>query len=197
MNTKRLSVLSSLFMILSFSTVKAQTLFLGQILFVPFDFNPKGTLPCNGSLLPIQPNSALFSLIGTKYGGNGISNFAIPNAQGRVFVGAGKNTETGTQFDVGEIAGTESVTLTIRELPEHKHAVPVINTSGNTSSPQNAIHANTKVLDKEYANVTSANTSMNVQSVTETGKNEPHNNMMPYLALKCIIVTQGAYPSIN
>lgn len=176
--------------------VKAQSQpFLGQIAFVPYNFAPKGWAPCNGQLLPIMQNTALFSLLGTTYGGNGQTTFALPDMRGRAIVhegqGAGLTTRT-----LGEQGGTENVTLTINQIPAHTHQVTAVTAEGNNASPTGNIPANTKSLDKEYSSAT-ADTTMGATMIAPTGGNQPHPNMSPFLTLKCIIALEGIFPSQN
>lgn len=187
-----------------FSKTQAQASdpFLGQIAFVAFNFAPRGWAECKGQLLPINQNQALFSLLGTTYGGNGTTNFALPNMQGRVPVGDGQGSGLSLKI-LGQQGGAESVRLTQNEMPIHTHLITGTTEEGNTNLPTNAMPANTKALDKEYYDNTKAvNGSspavivpMNPTMVSATGGNQAHENMQPYLTLKCIIATEGIYPS--
>lgn len=180
-------------LVFSFNTIKAQgggDQYLGQILFVSFNYAPKGWADCNGQLLSIAQNQALFSLIGTTYGGNGVNTFALPNIQSRVII------SDNTNHPLGSIGGEENHTLSLQELPLHNHVVNAVTTAGNQNSPQNNLLANTKILDKEYSNNTPTAT-MNVNSVKNEGNSQPHNNMQPFITFKCIISTQGVFPSPN
>lgn len=178
----------------SLTTLKAQIEpFIGQIAFVAFNYAPIGWAECNGQLLPIQQNTALFSLLGTTYGGNGVTTFALPDMRGRIPMHAGQGTGLSPRTQ-GEITGAETHTLTITETPAHTHTLRASTAEGNTNLPTNAYPANTKTLDKEYSTAT-PDTAMNPQAVSIVGGNQPHNNMQPSLALKCIIALQGIYPS--
>ena len=176
-------------------TVKAQAEpFIGQIAFVAFNFAPVGWAECNGQLLPINQNQALFSLLGTMYGGNGQTTFALPDMRGRVLVHAGTGTGLSPKTQ-GQIGGAETHTLITNEMPVHRHGVKATSDEGNANLPTGAVPANTKALDKEYSTGTNLDVTMNQQMVGVAGGSQPHNNMQPYLALKCIIATQGIYPS--
>ena len=176
-------------------TVKAQAEpFIGQIAFVAFNFAPVGWAECNGQLLPINQNQALFSLLGTMYGGNGQTTFALPDMRGRVIVHAGTGNGLSPKTQ-GQIGGAETHTLITTEMPTHSHIVRATSDEGNANLPTGAVPANTKALDKEYSTGTNLDVTMNQQMVGVAGGSQPHNNMQPYLSLKCIIATQGIYPS--
>jgi microcystin-dependent protein len=163
------------------------TPFLSEIKIVSFNFPPKGWALCNGQLLPINQNQALFSLLGTTYGGDGRVNFALPNLQGRVplHVGGG--------FVLGQSAGETIHTLTISEMPGHAH-VPV--GSSNTATDPSPV-GNLWDTDTNKPYSPTANTSMNPQCVLPAGGSQPHENMSPYLVLNFVIALQGIFPSQN
>jgi len=186
-----------LLLFLSGTVASAQDQFLGQIMFVPYKSAPTGWHDCDGSLLSISENTPLFALIGTTYGGDGSTNFALPNAQGRVIIDDGKNSTTRTSYLLGQTGGLETVTLTVNQIPVHTHRVWATTSEGNQNSPNNAIPANTKSLDKEYSNLTdtASMTTMKSSMLSTSGGSQAHNNMMPSLALKCIIAIHGIYPS--
>ena len=163
------------------------TPFLSEIKIVSFNFAPKGWALCNGQLLPINQNQALFSLLGTTYGGDGRVNFALPNLQGRI------PNHVGDGFTLGEAGGQTAHTLIISELPAHTHT-PLGNKSNPATSPSAA--GNLWGFDNgQYINA--SNGAMNPASVTNTGGNQPHDNMSPYLVLNFIIALQGIFPSPN
>ncbi len=162
--------------------------FLSEIKIVSFNFPPKGWALCNGQLLPINQNQALFALLGTTYGGNGQTNFALPNLRGRVPI------HTGNGHNLGEAAGSTSVTVNIQQLPTHTHPMMGSQTTGDTPSPTNTVLAETTALI--YGDPT-ALTTLNPISVSSVGGSQPHNNMMPYLVLNFIIALQGIFPSQN
>ncbi|MFP8892976.1 MULTISPECIES: phage tail protein [Chryseobacterium] len=170
--------------------------FLGQIAFVPYNFAPKYWAECNGQLLPIAQNQALFSLLGTTYGGNGVTTFALPDMRGRVLVHNGQAPGGPTMYTMGETGGTESVTLLVTQMPAHNHTVNAVTTEGNQNSPTNNLPADTKTLDKEYSDA-AANTTMKNTMVGSTGGSQPHENRPPFITLKCIIALAGVYPSQN
>lgn len=165
--------------------------FLGQILYVSFNYAPKGWAECNGQTLPISQNQALFSLLGTTYGGNGQTTFQLPNIQSRVLI---SNNST---YALGGYGGEEAHTLTINEMPAHNHLVTAITSVGNKTSPEGNLLADTKVLDKEYTNAANGTVAMNNGVLSSAGGSQPHTNIQPYVTFKCIIALQGVFPSQN
>ena len=164
--------------------------YLAEIRWVSFNFPPKGWALCNGQFLPINQNQALFALLGTTYGGNGQTTFALPNLRGRVPIHSA-NGEQG--HNLGEAAGSTSVTVNIQQLPQHIHFLNVTNQNGALAAPAN------NFLGAVASMYGAANqlTTMNPLSVTSVGGSQPHNNMMPYLVLNFIIALQGIFPSRN
>jgi len=163
--------------------------FLSEIKIVSFNFPPKGWALCNGQFLPINQNQALFALLGTTYGGNGQTTFALPNLRGRVPI------HMGNGHTLGEAAGSTSVTVNIQQLPAHTHALMVSNNNANTDVP-----ANTQVLGVAAIDLYRAPTAlvgMEPGIVGNVGGSQPHTNMMPYLVLNFIIALQGIFPSRN
>lgn len=167
--------------------------FIGQIAYVAFTFPPKGWAECNGQILSIQQNQALFSLLGTTYGGNGTSTFALPNIQGRVMVGEGTGAQLPTYIN-GQIGGTETSTLTINQIPAHTHILAATTAEGNSSAPSSTIPANTKTLDKEYSTTLNNSVAMSPAMTSAAGGDQPHPNIQPYVTFKCIIALQGIFP---
>jgi microcystin-dependent protein len=164
------------------------TPFLGQVSIMSFNFAPRGWAMCNGQLLPINQNQALFSLLGTTYGGNGQTTFALPDLRGRVPVHAGSG------ISLGQRAGEEAHTLIASEMPAHNHAVQG-NTSGpNTGTP--ALATWTSGAASAYSSA-SPNVAMNPASIANAGGNQPHPNMPPYSVLNFVIAMQGIFPSRN
>lgn len=164
------------------------TPYLGEIKIVSFNFAPKGWAFCRGQLLPINQNQALFSLLGTTYGGNGQTNFALPNLQGRVPI------HWGSGFTLGQVGGQEYHNLTSSEMPAHNHVLSGTTINGNTTEPVGAILA--RAPNNLYGTPTNL-TTMHPQSVTNVGGSQPHNNMQPYLVLNFIIALVGIFPSQN
>lgn len=170
--------------------------YLGQMLYVAFTFAPVGWADCNGQLMSINENSALYSLIGTTYGGDGVTTFALPNVQSRVLIGDGTSTTSGANYVLGQSAGTEKETLTINQMPMHNHQITAVNGVGSQNLPTNALPSDSQVLDKKYS-TSGTLAPMSNLSVKTAGGNQPHDNIQPYITFKCIIATQGIYPSQN
>lgn len=178
----------------SIAKAQASEPFLGQIAFVPYNFVPKNWAACNGQLLPISQNQALFALLGTTYGGNGTTTFALPDMRGRVLVHEGQAPGGPTNYTMGQTGGSESVTLQITQMPPHSHTVNAVTSDGNQNTPTNTLPADTKLLDKEYSDAT-ANTTMKSTMINPSGGGQPHENRPPFVTLKCIIALQGIFPS--
>lgn len=163
--------------------------FLGEIRLMSFNFPPKGWAYCNGQLLPINQNQALFSLLGTTYGGDGRSNFALPDLRGRVPI------HMGAGHTLGERAGQEAQTLSIAQLPTHTHSGQVRALSATTGIPNNRLLAG--VPSFGYRNNLSNLTSLHPTTVTNAGGSQAHQNMQPFLTLSFCIALQGIFPSQN
>lgn len=159
--------------------------FLSEIRIVSFNFPPKGWALCNGQLLPINQNQALFSLLGTTYGGDGRVNFALPDLRGRVPIHFGSGNT------LGERAGEENHTLNINEIPAHVHPVSASNADPNQGLPTGNIWANGSGAYSSAA----SDSSMNPASIGSAGGSQPHANLQPYLALNFVIALQGIFPS--
>lgn len=183
--------------------------YLGQLAWVAFDFAPRGWAECNGQMLPISQNTALFSLLGITYGGDGKTTFALPDMRGRmpVHVGAGPGL---TERTLGWKAGAESVTLTAPQLPVHTHSLMGTNQRGNKTTvehPATGSHALARSAIRDgsgqlvdsgtlpYRASPILNAELTPGSVADTGGGQPHDNMPPYLGLRCIIALQGIFPS--
>jgi len=164
------------------------TPFLGEIKIVSFGYAPRFWALCNGQLLPINQNQALFSLFGTSYGGNGQTTFALPNLRGQVPI------HVGNGHTQGETAGTESVTLTQAQMPTHLHFANA--TTNETSQVASANGALLSPGNNMYSGPNNL-TTLAPQAVTNVGGSQPHNNMMPYLVLNFIVSLQGIFPSRN
>jgi microcystin-dependent protein len=175
--------------------------YVGEIRAVGFNFAPQGWAMCNGALLPINQNPALFSLLGTNYGGDGRATFGLPNLQGRFPVHAnnGSGAAGVSPVLVGESGGQAAVTLTTSTMAAHSHTPQAVTAAGSGNSPSGALWAQAHVgrgLDLIYA-TSGATAPMNVQAVSATGGGQPHNNLPPYLALNFIIALQGIFPARN
>jgi microcystin-dependent protein len=164
--------------------------YLGEIRLVPFNFAPVGWLFCNGELLPISDYNDLFQLIGTTYGGNGTTNFALPNMQSRVPIHQG--TGGGSTYIPGQEGGVESVTLTTEEIPPHTHALMASSANGTTQAPVGHVPAAT--ARRDLYSSSSGNASLSASSVSVVG-GESHENRQPYLVLNFIICVAGVYPT--
>ena len=164
--------------------------FLSEIKIVSFNFAPKGWALCNGQFLPINQNQALFALLGTTYGGDGRTTFALPDLRGRLPM------HFGSAHTLGEKAGSTSVTLSIQETPQHTHFVNAKNAAGNTNNAAGSVLAQ---ANKAYGDGPPATgvISINPATVSMVGGNQAHNNMMPYLTLNFVIALQGIFPSQN
>jgi microcystin-dependent protein len=161
------------------------TPYLGEIKIFSFTFAPKGWAMCNGQLLPINQNQALFAILGTTYGGDGSSTFALPNLQGRVPV------YTGNGIILGEIGGEQAHTLTIPELPAHTHTPVGSSSKASSSDPTGNLW--TSSTTGSY--LPTANTTMNPVSILNAGNGQAHDNMSPYLVLNFCIALLGIFPS--
>jgi microcystin-dependent protein len=168
--------------------------FLGEIRFVGFNFAPQGWALCNGQLLSIAQNTALFSLLGTQYGGDGQTTFALPDLQGRVAIGAGYGAGL-TQRNNGDKGGQEVVALTIAQMPKHTHNLKAASGAANTKAPNGNLLANSSTTPI-YSNQT-ADTTLRSSVIATTGNNQPHENMQPFTTMTCIIALEGIYPSRN
>jgi len=172
--------------------------FVGQIMMTGFNFAPKDWAQCNGQILPIQQNQALFSLLGTRYGGNGSQNFALPDLRGRAPVGSGPSADPNWQpppVQPGQSAGTETVTLLSNQLPPHGHQVSGVATAGDNRNPSSRTFAGTNGGVKFYAAQGGAEVMQAPTSVAPAGANSPHPNMQPYTALNFCVALSGIYPS--
>jgi microcystin-dependent protein len=177
--------------------------YLSEIKIVSFNFPPKGWALCNGQILPINQNQALFALVGTTYGGNGQTTFALPNLRGQVPI------HFGGSHSLGEAGGSSSVTIDQQSMPQHIHQLQGSNQTP-AATAANSTPGDTKVLAQGNASLQSGQTAavnlygppssltpMSPQAVSNTGGSQAHNNMMPYLVLNFIIALQGIFPSQN
>ena len=169
--------------------------FVAEIRIFAGNFAPSGWALCNGQLIPISQNTALFSLLGTTYGGDGRTNFALPNLQGSAPLNAGQGPGLSLR-DLGESGGEQSVTLLETEMPAHSHTVQCSSGPSNSASPanQNFGSGGGRGRPPAYSPSSASNVSMSPLAVSITGGSLPHNNMPPYLCLTFIIALQGVFP---
>lgn len=172
------------------------TPYLGQILMSGFNFAPKGYALCEGQLLPINQNQALFSILGTTYGGNGTTNFALPDLRGSTPIHAG-DTPGGSTRRLGERGGEVNHTLALGELPSHSHS---FNTSGTAATLQRADNSIPSVVAAGTVNMFAASGTPQVMApgmISSVGGGQPHNNMQPSLVIYFSIALQGIFPPRN
>ena len=168
--------------------------FVAEIRIFPFNFAPRGWAFCDGQLMPISQNTALFSLLGTTYGGDGKSTFALPDVQGNapLHVGGNQPGPGLSLYDLGQMGGSDTVTLLQSEIPVHTHTLRANNTLGDSPQPAGNTLA-------RYANAYQQNSTQNLvqmapQALAPAGGDQPHNNMQPYLTLNFCIALQGVFP---
>ncbi len=170
------------------------TAFVGQMLTVAFNFAPTGYAIAAGQLLPISQNTALFSLLGTQFGGDGKSTFALPNMQDNIAVGSGQLLG-GSDYFIGEQSGTSTVTLLTSEMPAHTHSLHADNAAGNATTPVNNALARSATTSPYVPGNSQTNQVLSLNAVAVAGGSLPHNNMMPYLVINWLIALQGVYPA--
>lgn len=164
--------------------------FVAEIRIFPFNFAPKGWAWCNGQLLPISQNTALFSLLGTTYGGDGKSTFALPDMQGNAPIHAGQGQGL-SEYDLGQMGGSETVTLLQTEMPAHSHSLSASTEAGDTNLPAGNFTGTGSSIYAPAAQLV----GMSPQSLSPAGGSLPHNNMMPYLTFYFNIALQGIFPA--
>lgn len=164
--------------------------FMGEIRLCSFNFAPKGWALCNGQILSIAQNQALFSLLGTMYGGNGTSTFALPDLRGRSPI------QVGGSHPQGERSGEEFHTLTSSEMPQHSHLVSVSSAAGDQTTPNNGFIAASNV-DMPFTGPAEAVISVHSSTVASVGGSQPHENRPPFLVVNFVIALQGSFPSRN
>jgi microcystin-dependent protein len=164
--------------------------FVAEIRIFPFNFAPRGWAWCDGQLLPLSQNTALFSLLGTTYGGNGKSNFALPDLQGRAPMHPGQGPGL-SLHDLGETGGSETVSLLESEIPSHSHTLRADEDDSTFFTPQNMFLA---ALNQMYLEPASVTTVMAPEALAPAGGDQPHNNMQPYLTFYFCIALQGVFP---
>lgn len=175
--------------------------FIAEVRCFGFTFAPRGWAQCNGQLMSISQNTALFSILGTTYGGDGVSTFALPNLQGRIPMHWG-SSPGGETTAIGEVQGQTSVTLTTNQIPSHPHAVTAVtvgDASERTAIPTNvAFLSGSRNPNLAYQNPGAAVTSaFSPKAITVNGGSQPHDNMQPYLVLNFCIALEGIFPSRN
>lgn len=192
----RLILLIALVFILLPATGLAQATepFIGQLACVPFNFAPKGWALCNGQLLSIAQNQSLYALLGTTYGGNGQTTFGLPDLRGRVPISAGQGPGL-SNYNLGQLGGEETHTLTLNEIPSHTHALNSTSTVGSSDDPTGNLPAKNAAGVPQYG--ATANGTMSGAAVGAVGEGHSHNNMQPYLTLYWIIALEGVFPSPN
>jgi microcystin-dependent protein len=173
--------------------------YLGQITVYPYQYAPYGWADCAGQILPISQYAALFSLLGTQFGGNGTSNFALPNLQGRVPIGQGAGPGL-SDYIIGEMTGSESVGLTLAEMAGHSHSLNASTTRGTANTAAGNVLATPEAgaardpdLGRIY-NPGASNTILQANSVALAGGGNPHNNLQPFLVLRYCIALTGTFP---
>jgi microcystin-dependent protein len=164
--------------------------YLGQIIMVPYDFAPAGWAFCNGTLLSIAQNDALFTLIGTTYGGDGVNTFALPDLRGRFHVHVGQGVQS--SFVLAQTGGVEQVSLNTGQIPAHIH-LPLANSAYSTSpTPADNVWGNAPLA--QFSDQ-SSNVQMNPAALAASGGSQPHNNLPPYLAINFVIALIGIFPT--
>lgn len=168
--------------------------FVAEIRIFPFSFAPKGWAFCDGQLLPLSQNTALFSLLGTTYGGDGKSTFALPDMQGNAPMHPGQGPGL-SLHDLGETGGSETVSLLESEIPAHSHTIMAAANPALLKLPAPTASLARSQGDNAYQSVVNANIiQMNQNAIAPTGGDQPHNNMQPYLTLNFCIALQGIFP---
>lgn len=169
--------------------------FVAEIRIFPFNFAPKGWAWCDGQLLPLSQNTALFSLLGTTYGGNGKSNFALPDLQGRAAMHPGQGPGL-SLHDLGETGGSETVTLLESEMPAHSHTLGAQNVAlGGIAAPANNATYNRPASGNFFTTNLTQLVGMSPEAVAPAGGDQPHNNLQPYLTFYFSIALQGVFPA--
>jgi microcystin-dependent protein len=168
--------------------------FIGEIRMFGGNFAPNGWAFCSGQLMPISENAALFQLIGTTYGGDGVQTFALPNLQSRFPMHQGTNPQSGVTVVIGERSGTETVTLTVNQLPAHAHPAICSSGGGDSETPVHNFWA-TDPMGNTAAYTTAFDSQINQSAIGTTGGSQPHDNMKPFLVINFIISLFGIFPT--
>ena len=174
--------------------------FLARITLFAGNYAPQGWALCNGQLMSIQQNAALFSILGTTFGGDGIRTFGLPNFQGVAPMSWG-SAPSGSVYVNGQTGGSENMALSLNQMPAHTHFAFGVNTTGGSADPTNNLPATPADASQANTTIYTPSTSQNVlmaqQMIGNSGGNQPHTNMQPYLCLSFIIALVGIYPSRN
>jgi microcystin-dependent protein len=170
--------------------------YLGQLILVPYNFAPRGTAFCAGQILPISQNTALFSLLGTNFGGNGQTTFALPDLRGRAVMGQGQGPGL-SQYVIGEQSGSESIILNITEMPAHAHQLMGSSLPADLSQVGGNVLAGGGSLNFYAPGISSSGAILNQTAVGMAGGNQAHENRMPFLTLNWIIALEGIFPARN
>lgn len=169
--------------------------FVAEIRIFPFNFAPSGWAFCNGQLMPISQNTALFSLLGTKYGGDGKATFALPDLQGRAAMHPGQGSGLSLLHDLGEQGGSDQVTLLQSDIPSHVHTLQAAGNNATQGTLTNNVALGTTAGGALYQTQTGSNlVPMSANALAPVGGGLPHNNMQPYLTLNFCIALQGIFP---
>jgi len=168
--------------------------FLGEIRMGGWNFAPNGWALCNGQLLAINQNTALFSLLGTTYGGDGVQNFQLPNLQGRVAIHWGNGPGL-SPYAIGQVGGSENVTLLANQMPQHTHQAKCHSEAGNSKDPTNNIWSKDAGVSSAVFSNAAADGNMAPAAIAVAGGNQPHSNIQPYLCVTFVIAMLGIFPS--
>lgn len=172
------------------------TPFIGQITMFAGNFAPRSWAFCNGQIISIAQNTALFSILGTTYGGNGQTTFALPDLRGRVPIHTGQGPGLSSR-DLGQAGGTETHTLISTEMPAHNHALAATTTDGNSQTPAGTILARDTLGGTTGYSTAAPNTILSASSIGAAGGGQPHNNVPPFLCVNYIIGIEGIFPARN
>lgn len=178
--------------------VEMSEVFIGQIMPTAFGFAPRGFALCDGQLLPINQNQALFSLLGTQYGGNGTTNFALPDLRGRTAIGAGTSADGGWNppaTQMGQVGGSEDVVLDAADMPSHTHVLQAVTAQGTARKPSGNLYGTN--AGPLYAAASGPQVALHASTVAEAGGAAPHNNMQPFQVISYCIALTGIFPSRN
>ena len=167
--------------------------YIGEIRMVGFSFAPVGWALCNGQLLPISENDALFTLIGTTYGGDGQETFQLPDLQSRMPIHMGKGPSSGTTYQIGQTGGVETVTLSVQQIPVHNHAAVATQNVATQQPPTDNLLAQSTLAKMYIGDV--ADQALAANTIQPAGGSQPHENLQPYLCINFIISLFGIFPS--